>query len=228
MQPYFFPYVGYFQLINSVDVFVFYDDVNFIKRGWINRNNILVNSEASMFSIPLIKASQNKLINEIELGYDEKWVQKFFITLEHSYKKAPYFNPVFNLVQEVFNQSHKTIADLTMSSVVRTADYLGLTTRFEVSSKQFSETKGMDRADRLIEICRLLNAETYINPTGGRELYNKPYFKERQIELMFIENKFFPYKQFEGNFIPGLSIIDLLMFNSPEQVKELLNHYTLN
>src|SRR5690606_3799363 len=95
MQPYLFPYLGYFQLINAVETFVFYDDVNFIKRGWINRNQILVDNKAALFTVPLKKASQNKLINEIDMAIDEKWLSQFFKTIEQNYKNAPYFDDTF-------------------------------------------------------------------------------------------------------------------------------------
>ncbi|MCB0401983.1 MAG: WbqC family protein [Flavobacteriales bacterium] len=227
MQPYIFPYVGYFQLVNAVDVFVFYDDVNFIKRGWINRNNILVNHQLNLFSIPLLKASQNKLINETHLAIDEKWLKQFYNTLEFNYKKAPHFEPAFQLVKKVFETNHQTIADLTMASIREVSNHLGLSTVFEQSSESYPETKGMDKADRLIRICQLKGIDTYVNPSGGKELYNKVYFKEQGIELFFIENKISGYRQFDTNFVPGLSMIDILMFNDRTEIINMLNDYSL-
>lgn len=227
MQPYLFPYIGYFQLIKEVDLFVFYDDVNFIKRGWINRNRLLQNSEAKLFSVPLVKASQNKLINEVELGFDEKWKNQFFMTLKHNYSKAPYYENVMALVEDVFSENIKTISDLAILSILRSCSYLGLNIRYELSSVAFSETKGMDKADRLIEICKKSNGTEYINPAGGLELYNKEYFEAREVKLSFIENEIVPYRQFENDFIGGLSFLDVLMFNSREQVIELLNFYKI-
>lgn len=227
MQPYIFPYIGYFQLIKEVDLFVFYDDVNFIKRGWINRNRLLQNNEAQLFSVPLIKASQNKLINEVELGFDEKWKNQFFLTLKHNYSKAPYYENVIGLVEDVFSEDLKTISDLAISSVLKSCSYLGLNTKYELSSDAFPETKGMDKADRLIEICKKSNGTEYINPAGGVELYDKDYFEAREIKLFFIENEIIPYAQFGNDFVGGLSILDVLMFNSREQVIDLLKCYKI-
>lgn len=227
MQPYIFPYLGYFQLINAVDKFVFYDDVNFIKRGWINRNQILVNNQAKLFSIPLIKASQNKLIKEVEVAYNEKWLKQFYSTLEFNYKKAPFFDEIYPLIKYVLNIKPKTIADLTIESILQISNHLSLSTVFERSSDKYSATKGMEKADRLIEICKLNKADVYINPAGGKELYHKIYFKERGVQLNFINNHLFEYSQFKNPFVPGLSIIDVLMFNSKEEILKMLNLYQL-
>ena len=227
MQPYIFPYIGYFQLVNAVDVFVFYDDVNFIKRGWINRNQLLVNGGANLFSIPLVKASQNKLIKETALGYDDKWLKQFYATLAFNYKKAPYYKETMALVQQIFSTQHLTIADLAIDSVQKIANHLEVKTVFEKSSDKYPHTKGMDKADRLIEITKLCQADTYVNPSGGKELYTKKQFKAQDINLFFIQNNISPYPQFEANFVGGLSMIDVLMFNSKEQIQHLLNEYTL-
>ncbi len=227
MQPYIFPYIGYFQLINATDIFVFYDDVNFIKRGWINRNRLLINGEAQLFTVPVSKASQNKLINEVEVSIEEKWLKKFLSTLQFNYKKAPHFEETSALIKKVLDTNHSTIADLAMDSVKKIANHLQLSTVFKKSSEQYSQSKGMDKADRLIEICKQNNASDYVNPSGGKELYDKLYFKEQDVNLYFIENKINPYPQFTTNFVGGLSMIDVLMFNSKEQIQEMLNEYSL-
>ncbi|MCO6499931.1 MAG: WbqC family protein [Vicingus serpentipes] len=227
MQPYIFPYIGYFQLINAVDKFVFYDDVNFIKRGWINRNQILVNNQANLFSIPLIKASQNKLINEVQLAIDEKWLKQFLNTIEFNYKKAPQFEEVNELIKNVFQGNYNSIAELAIKSVQVIANYLQLSTVFEISSEKYIQTKGMEKADRLIEITKLCQADTYINPSGGKELYDKEYFETKNIDLFFIENKIVPYSQFDSNFVGGLSIIDVMMFNTKAQIRNMITKYEL-
>ena len=200
MQPYLFPYIGYFQLINAVDTFVFYDDVNYIKRGWINRNKLLINNEAKMFTIPVLKASQNKLINEIDIGVEEKWLTQFFITLEYNYKKAPHYDAIFELISYVFNQNCKTISELTILSVKTISNFLGLKTKFECSSIDYPSTKGMAKASRLIEICKKNNSSEYINPIGGKELYNKQEFIGQGINLSFIEGEIVSYSQFNNTF----------------------------
>ena len=227
MQPYIFPYIGYFQLINTVDKFVFYDDVNYIKRGWINRNKLLINQEEKLFTIPVLKASQNKLINEIEIEIDEKWLQKFNTTLEQNYKKAPFFDSTYQLIQDIFSTNHKSIADLAIDSIIKISNHLELTTVFEKSSFNYSDSKGLEKANRLINITKKNEATTYINPAGGKELYDKAYFKTAGVELLFIQNEITEYDQKIADFIGGLSIIDVLMFNSKKEIQNLLTNYQL-
>lgn len=227
MQPYVFPYLGYFQLVDAVDTFVFYDDVHFIKRGWINRNQLLVNGKAHLFSIPLQGASQNKLIHEIAVLKDVKWEQQFFATLQQQYAKAPYYEEVHALVRQVFDTPYQSIADLAIQSVKGISEYVGLSTQFEVSSQQYPETKGLGKADRLIAIAQKKGYDTYVNPSGGKELYKKAYFSDRGVQLYFMENTLLPYSQFKESSVIGLSMIDVLMFNHIEEVHKLVTNYTL-
>jgi len=214
-------------MINAVDKFVFYDDVNFIKRGWINRNNLLSNGKEALISIPLKKASQNKLINEIETSITEKYRKKLLSTIEFNYRKAPYYSQIVEIIRQVVRCETSKISDFSAKSVVSVCDYLGIGTEFHFSSKLSSDSKGMDRADRLIYIAKDQYATQYINTIGGKELYNKTYFEEHGIDLKFIEPKPFEYEQFGSDFVPWLSIIDVLMFNSKEDVLILLNKYKL-
>jgi hypothetical protein len=229
MQPYIFPYIGYFQLIAAVDRFVFYDDVNFIKKGWINRNNLLVNASSSTFTIPLKKVSQNKLINEIQVDIDDKWLKQFYSTVYFNYKKAPFYDKVIELIEKIINERNKTafVSDLAMQSVINVSEYIGLSTKFEVSSELYSETKGMEKAERLKKICKLNHSDTYINPPGGIELYDKSDFLNSGINLQFIKSQNVTYKQLDGIFVPWLSIIDVLMFNDVDAVKMMLKEYEL-
>ncbi len=227
MQPYLFPYLGYFQLINAVDTFVFYDDVNFIKRGWINRNQILVDNKLALFTVPLKKASQNKLINEIETAIDEKWLVQFFKTIEQNYKNAPYFNETFQILKKVFGKKHIKISSLAIDSALEISKYLQINTKFEVSSITYPNSIDLSKAERLIAICKENGSDWYINPSGGKELYQKDTFNNEGITLSFIENELVPYAQFENQFIKGLSMIDVLMFNTPEESKKLISQYRL-
>jgi hypothetical protein len=227
MQPYIFPYLGYFQLIQAVDKFIFYDDVNFIKRGWINRNRVLINNEPSLFTIPLIKASQNRLINETKVAIDKKWLKNFYNTIELSYKKAPFFLKVNNLIKEILNKNHTNISELASESIIMISKYLDINTEFELSSKNYSSSKGLDKADRLIEICNRNDAKSYINAHGGIDLYDKDYFRKNNIELYFHVPDLLPYKQFNSDFISGLSIIDILMFNNKDDIQRMLSNYKL-
>lgn len=227
MQPYFFPYIGYFQLINAVDTFVFYDDVNFIKKGWVNRNKILSNNKVYLFTIPLVGASQNKKINEIDVLVSLKWKDKFLKNIKESYSKAPYFESTFELITGVFNGKFETISDLAVLSILHISEYLELPTMFSRSSLDFPESKELKGAERLLEICKTSNADTYINPIGGQELYDKEKFINDGVELYFLKSKEIQYKQFNNEFLPWLSIIDVLMFNSKEEIKTFLNNFNL-
>ncbi|MDF0718778.1 WbqC family protein [Kaistella sp. PBT33-4] len=228
MQPYFFPYIGYFQMINAVDVFVFYDDVNFIKKGWVNRNNFLLNGRGKLFTIPLKDASQNKMINEVKTILESPDVSKILETIKQNYKKAPFFQGVFPVIERVFRLQNSTIGDLAMVSIQVVNEYLGITTVLQRSSMEFADTKGLERAERLIAICKQVGAETYINAIGGQELYSKEYFASKGIDLKFIKSEPLDYKQFDHEFVPWLSIIDVMMFNSVEDIRKMLKYYTLS
>ena len=229
MQPYIFPYAGYFQLIKAVDKFIFYDDVNFIKKGWINRNQILINNQAHLISIPLQKASQNILIKDTLISYDSPWRNKLTTKIEMNYKKAPHFKAAFPIVKNIIEAQEKTISDLAILGIKKIAYYLELDTKFELSSEMYQESKELKKENRLIQICKKNNADKYINPSGGEELYSKKDFYNKGMELQFIENSILPYQQFSFNsFISHLSIIDVLMFNSKEQITEMLQQYKLH
>lgn len=225
MQPYFFPFIGYFQLINAVDKFVFYDDVNFIKRGWINRNRIIVNNTVKYITIPLNKASQNKRINEIETCSDYSGVLK---TVYMSYKSSPFFDDVYPFISKCLNSNIESISELAINTILSTSKYLKIDTdKFEQSSLKYSNSIELKKEKRLIDICLENKAKTYINPLGGKDLYKKSDFKEYDINLYFIEPNLTNYKQYKNEFIPGLSILDILMFNSVDKIKEMLNDYKL-
>ena len=226
MQPYFFPYIGYFQMINAVDKFILYDDVNYIKGGWINRNNILQNKEKKLITLNLVGSSSNKLINEISVSNNNR---KLLKTISQAYSRAPFFETVFPLVDEVLSVCSSTISisEIAGESIIKVTDYLKIERVFEYSSKLYSDTRGMDKADRLIEICKRNNADSYINAAGGVDLYSKEYFKKRDIDLFFIQNRIQEYQQFNNNFIPFLSIIDMLMFISIDEIGKMLDQYTL-
>lgn len=224
MQPYLYPYLGYFQMVHAVDKFVFYDDVNFIKSGWINRNRILINNEPKYITVELLKASTNRLINEIEIGNNQK---KILSSISLAYKKAPFYKEVFPIIEAILMTPTIFISDLAIQSVKTVSEYLGLKTTFEISSQSYADTRELEREDRLIEICKRAGSNVYINAIGGMELYTKPYFKERGIELFFIKNTLPDYAQYNNNFVAGLSIIDVLMFNSKVECQNMLANYKL-
>ncbi len=226
MQPYFFPYIGYFQLINAVDKFVVYDDVNFIKKGWINRNNILLNAQASMFTIPLIGASQNKLINEVEVENLDIWSKKFLKTIEQGYKKAPFYQECFKILEQVFNFPVKNIAELATASLKETCKYLEIKTEIVEHSSIYAN-QDLKAQNRILDICLQEKSIHYINPSGGMAIYDKQLFADNKILLNFIKSKPVQYKQFNNVFVPWLSMIDVLMFCSVEEIHEHLNKFEL-
>ena len=226
MQPYLFPYIGYWQAINAVDEYVLLDDVNFIMRGYINRNNILLNGKAYLFSVPLEKPSQNKLISETKLNFLEKDKENFLKTITMAYKKAPYFNDVFPIIKEIILNSENDLTKYIKYSIETIQKYLNITTRIELSSN-IEKDNSLKSQERILEINKKLNSTIYINAIGGQELYDKDAFLASGIELKFIKTLTYEYKQFNNDFVPNLSIIDVLMFNSKDEVNSMLSKYEL-
>lgn len=226
MQPYLFPYIGYWQAINAVDEYVLLDDVNFIMRGYINRNNILLNGKAYLFSVPLEKPSQNKLISETKLNFLEKDKENFLKTITMAYKKAPYFNDVFPIIKEIILNSENDLTKYIKYSIETIQKYLNITTRIELSSN-IEKDNSLKSQERILEINKKLNSTIYINAIGGQELYDKDAFLASGIELKFIKTLPYEYKQFNNDFVPNLSIIDVLMFNSKDEVNSMLSKYEL-
>jgi hypothetical protein len=226
MQPYFFPYIGYFQLMNAVDKFVIYDDVNFINRGWVNRNRILVNSKEHMFTVPLKNASQNVLIKDLELIEPEKWKNKFLKTLEHAYGKAPFFEKVFSIVNKVINTKSKFIKDWHLNSFRLINNYLGINTII-VESSSIYNNQSLKGQDRILDICIKEKTDQYINTMGGKGLYSAELFMNHEIKLNILETKELNYNQFSSEFVPWLSMIDVMMFNKNSSTKDMLSKYKL-
>ena len=226
MQPYFFPYIGYFQLINTADKFVILDDVNYISRGWINRNNILVNGKKTLFTLPVLKASQNKLIKEIEISIDKKWKRKFSKTIEMTYKKAPFFSQTLALVEKVLNFESKSLTDFLYNSLLEVCTYLEIDTKIEKTSSIY-QNSALKADNKIIDICKQEKGTIYINPIGGQELYKQEKFTQEGIELYFLNTGQIDYQQFSKEFVPYLSIIDIMMFNSPSKIKKILTNFEL-
>lgn len=226
MQPYFFPYIGYFQLIANSDVFVIYDDVNFIKKGWINRNTILVNNTPYLFSIPLQNVSQNKLINEIFISDLDKWKTDLLKTISLSYKKAPFYQDVYPLIEKIISFDELNLALYNQNSIQNLCEYLNLNTKLLMSS-EIVKNNNLRGENKIIDICLQLGATQYINAIGGIELYTQENFQVKNIDLKFIKSENIIYQQFKNEFKPWLSIIDVLMFNSVEDTRMLLNKFEL-
>lgn len=228
MQPYLFPYIGYWQLLNGVDTFVLFDDVNYINRGWINRNRILIDGQPKYFNVQMRGASQNQLINEVALTNDAQAAEKQVRAIELAYRKAPQFEACFPFISECMRYQGDNLSDFVCNSIRETAKYLGIDTKLILSS-EIEKDNSLRGQDKILDICKRLGADEYWNPIGGTELYDKARFSENGIELHFLKaNGDIRYQQFkQDEFEPFLSIIDVMMFNSVEQIHDMLEEYTL-
>ncbi|MHA1342680.1 MAG: WbqC family protein [Promethearchaeota archaeon] len=226
MQPYLFPYIGYFQLINAVDKFIILDDVNFIKRGWINRNYILVNGKKNLFTVPLEKASQNKLIKDTYVVSDTKWKINFLKTIKFSYSRAPYFKNIYPIIQIIINNKENNLSKFIYYSLIKINEYLNIKTKI-VPSSEIYRNNHLKGQYRILDICKKEKANHYINPPGGQELYERALFEKNGIKINFIKTNYFFYKQFNNEFVPNLSILDILMFNSKDRIYQFLKEYML-
>lgn len=224
MQPYIFPYLGYYQLVNRSDLFVFYDDVNYIKSGYINRNNILSNGRNLRFTVPVEKASSFKLINEHCFSSN---VKKILDTLRFSYSKAPYFHEVFPLVEKVILSKNRNVANITSQSIVEVFKYLGVEQKF-VFSNSILFDRSLSAQDKLLSMCKIVGADEYCNSIGGRSLYNQSDFNQRNIDLTFMGMDEVTYLQGKNEFVRNLSMIDVLMWNSKSRVISFLEKYSIS
>ncbi|KAB3526672.1 WbqC family protein [Alkaliphilus serpentinus] len=227
MQPYLFPYIGYFQLINAVDTFLIYDDVQFIKGGWINRNRLLINGTDRMFIFNIKKDSYKANINEryfIENIEYEK--DKFIKSIYFSYKNAPYFTDSIGLIENIVSYKENNLSKFIINSIKAICNCLEINTEILVSSNLMIG-ENLKGEDRIIFINKNLKSNTYINAIGGKNIYSHQPFNREGINLHFIQCKNIEYKQFNNPFINNLSIIDVFMFNSKEQIKKYLCEYEL-
>lgn len=223
MQPYFFPYIGYWQLIHAVERFIIYDDVHYINRGYINRNNILINGEKKLFTLELQGASQNKLIQEIKTGSNQK---KLLKTVEMAYKKAPYFESTYKIIEDILLNQEKNLARFLGYSLKKISAYLGIKTDF-IYSSDIVKNNNLRSQEKIIDIATHLQTTHYVNAIGGQDLYDKKRFSQENIKLSFLKTGNIEYKQFGHEFISHLSIIDVLMFNNIESIQKMLNNYEL-
>lgn len=228
MQPYFLPYLGYFQLIHASDIFVLFDDVNFIKKGWIHRNRILVKQGEHLFSLPLSKASQNKLVCDHKLVDASDFASKFTKLLISNYKSAPYYSQGMDIMMQIFDHKTDDLTTLCHRSIEVICKELGFQRKLLRSSK-LSNNKTKKAADKVADIVNLLHGDVYINLPGGRELYNAVFFKSKGLELKFIQPYPCPtYPQILTGFVPNLSILDMLMSVSADQLKNWISNYELS
>ncbi len=221
MQPYLFPYLGYYQLAASVDRWVFHDDVMYIKQGYINRNSILLDGDAHRFTVPIQHQSDSRPINE---HYAMPPFDKVLRIVSQAYAKSPRFSKVFPLIESVLDGRETNIAGMAGSSVLAVFDYLGMEIRAGWSSEMTGHQE-LKAQDRVLAICAAIGADEYVNPIGGVELYDEETFASRGIRLLFHRMRPVAYHQGDHPFVPNLSMIDVLMHNDPENVKKLLREF---
>jgi len=226
MQPYFFPYIGYWQLIHAVDKFVIYDDVNYIKGGWINRNRILINGKPVYITAPLHKASPYKRICDIVLLSSQAWRDKLVKMVEITYRKAAYFDEVFPVIEKLIRHEVINLSDYLLHQIQTLVLFMDIKTELVTTSRSYCNDHLSGQA-RLIEICSFERATIYINPEGGQDLYNPEDFRNSGLKLRFHVVHPLTYKQRVNGFIPYLSIIDLLMEIGPVEIKYHLDEFDL-
>lgn len=225
MQPYFMPYIGYFQLLNAVDKYVIYDNAKYTKKGWINRNRILQNNKDTLISISVEKDSDYLDIKDRSVAdsFDKK---KLINQIRESYRKAPYFEQVIPIVEDIINYEEKNLFLYIYNSIKEVCKFLNIHTEIIISST-IDVDQTLAGQDRVIAICKTLGAEDYYNAIGGQELYHPKDFEKEEVSLRFLSSNLVAYKQFNNDFIPWLSIIDVMMFNSLAETQDMLNEYKL-
>lgn len=226
MQPYFFPYIGYWQLINAVDKFVIYDDVNFITRGWVNRNRILINGAPQYITVPLDGASQNKRICDIAIHGSQRWQSKIVKSIQSAYGKSAFYSTIHPEIERQVCHESSNLAEYLAAHLTSMAGFLGIETEIVASSRVYrnEELRGQER---IIDICRREGASSYINLSGGRKLYDADSFGAANVELYFLSNRMSRYRQRTDDFVPDLSIIDTLMETGTSGVATRLCEFDL-
>lgn len=228
MQPYFMPYIGYWQLLQAVDKFVIYDNIQFSKKGWFHRNRILANNTDKIFTLPLKKDSDYLNVNERFLGGDYvKQNEKTLRIIKNSYSKTPYFKEVYPIIENIFRYEDSNLFNFTFNSIKEINKYLNINTDIIISSNVGIDHNGLNGQDKVLAIVKELNAKEYINTIGGVDLYEKQIFENNNVELHFLKSNTIEYQQLNNNFIPWLSIIDVMMFNNTDEINNYLNRIEL-
>lgn len=232
MQPYFFPYMGYISLIKNTDKFILFDVVQFIRHGWIERNRILKQNEGWQYiSVPLKKHEQTTLIKDIEINNSENWKDKILAQLSHYKKKSPFYKETIEVVNTGLDINTDSIVELNYSVLKAICDYLDISFNCEIFSKMQLKIEPVNAPDEwALNICKALkNISEYWNPEGGIEFFDRTKYQKSNIDIKFLKHNLPFYSQRRGleNFENGLSIIDVMMFNSPETIREMLDDYEL-
>lgn len=229
MQPYFFPYLGYFSLIKNTDHFVFFDTPQYERRSWMNRNRILnINGDVNYITVPLVKAPQKTAIKDMIVDNTQDWPESMIAKMGLYKKKAPYYEETVKFFRSVLKEKYHSLADLNVKTTIATCEYLGIEQRFDVFSKMDLSIGPVSQPDEwALEITKAMSYDTYINPPGGTAFFRKELYTKNGIDLKFLKINLQPYIQCIGRFESSLSIIDAMMFNSKETIRNMLDEYEL-
>jgi hypothetical protein len=229
MQPYFFPYLGYFALIKHSDIFIVADNVQYIESGWIRRNRILKPKGGWQYlGVPIAKCSHKTIINEVRIKDDEPWRDRIFRQLDHYRKKAPYYLDVIRFLEHAFAVETDSISDLNVHLLVETCRYIGIPFNVDIFSQMAVAVERATAPDEwALNTCKAFGADTYINPPGGIDFYDRHRYLRSGVELQFLQVNLKPYEQRNGTFEAGLSILDVMMFNTPQQIHTMLDDYEM-
>lgn len=227
MQPYFFPYIGYWQLMFNCDVWVFFDSGQYNKKSWMSRNRILHSDPGKEFQyigVPIRKHAKGTRIGDVTINNDEKWREKLIGQLGvYRRMRAPHYAAVMSLVKNVIASDDDSFCRLIVRSAEAVGEYLGQKTDFKRSSElDIDEGKINAAGEWALEISKMLGADEYINPPGGAEIFDENKYISQGIDLMFLEPKLSPYKQSRREYCPGLSIIDVMMFLDPGEIMKMI------
>jgi len=231
MQPYVFPYIGYFQLIQHADKWVVFDDTQYISKGWINRNRILhpdKNKEWQYFTIPVKKHSRGSRIKDIKINEDVSWRDEFLGKLTSYKKKAPFYSDTVAFVDDCIRFNCATLSEWVVHTLEKTCKYLNIPFDYTIFSEMKINTDKIEHAGQwALEISSAMDADEYINPPGGYTIFNENEFRERNIELSFLKPDLTSYTQRREGFVPGLSIVDIMMWNDRDKIHEMLSDYEI-
>lgn len=231
MQPYFFPYIGYFSLIKNTDKFILFDPVQFIRHGWIERNRVLKPQLGWQYiAVPLVKHELSTAIKDVRINNSEDWKNRLLAQLQHYKKKSPFYKQTIEVVQKGLDIETDSIVQLNYLTLKAVCDYLEIPFDCEIFSEMNLEIEQVNAPDEwALNICKALGYKEYWNPPGGMEFFDPKKYEEAGIDLKFQKVNVQPYPQRRGpeNIETGLSIIDVMMFNSPEVIKDMLDDYEL-
>lgn len=229
MQPYFFPYIGYFSLIQNTEHFIFFDTPQYIRKGWINRNRIIGgNGKEIYFTVPVEKVERNTAIRDVPISYKDDWREKMMGQLTIYKKRAPYYQNVTELVRSVITPDYRNISELAIASIKKTCEFIDMKLECDIYSEMSLPKFTVKEPDEwALYITKYAGYDTYVNPPGGKTFFKQEKYKNEGIELQFLSQELIPYRQRTKEFIPGLSIIDVLMFCTPDEIKEMMDHYVV-